>query len=267
MRTGLPRGASRPTRTSSRPPVLPAVPRLQARARAERRDRRRRRLRRGVLGLLALVPLGLLAWLLLASPVLAVRTVEVRGNDRLSAFQVVQAVGVEVGTPLARVDTSGVRSRVGGLAPVAEVEVHRSWPGTLSVRVVERLPVAGAPATNGRFTLVDATGTAFDTVGALPDGLPRLQVPASGPAPSDPSTVAALDVLVGLPAALRDRTTAVRADSPTTVTLSLTGGRTVVWGEAGEGDRKAPVVAALLRRKGRTIDVTSPDVAVVRSGE
>ena len=58
-----------------RPPVLPVVPRLEARKRAEKQARRRRRLRRAGLTALALVPLGVLAWLLLSSPVLSVRTV------------------------------------------------------------------------------------------------------------------------------------------------------------------------------------------------
>ncbi len=246
-----------------RRPVLPAVPRLEARQRAERQQRRRRRLRRTALGLLALVPLGVLAWLLLSSPMLSLRAVEVRGNERLSTSEVVGAADVDLGTSLARVDTSAVQARVAALAPVADVQVQRTWPGTLTVRLVERVGVAEVPADAGRSRLVDATGTAFATVTAS-EGLPRLAVAPPGPLPGDAATAAALEVLGGLPAALHERVARIGATSPTTVTLSLEGGRTVVWGEAGDGERKAEVVEALLRRPGRTIDVSSPDVAVVR---
>lgn len=247
-----------------RTPVLPAVPRLAARRQAERKDRRRRRLRRAGLGVLALIPAGVLAWLLLSSALLSVRVIEVQGNERLSASAVVAAAGVDLGGSLARVDTSAVQDRVAALAPVAEVEVHRTWPGTLSVRVVERVAVAAVAAPQGRYRVVDATGTAFDTVPAQPAGLPRLAVGSTGPAPGDAATRAALQVLVHLPAGLRERTVTVGATSPTTVTLTLADGRSVVWGEAGDNERKAAVVEALLTREGRTIDVSSPDVAVVR---
>lgn len=244
-----------------RPPVLPVVPRIEARQRAERHDRRRRRLRQASLGLLALVPLGVLAWLLLSSPLLSVRQVAVTGVQRLTPAQVVLTADVELGTSLARVDTSAVRERVAALGPVARVEVHRTWPGTLSVQVVERAPVAVATVA-GRSSLVDATGTPFAVVAQAPKGLPRLAVEAAGPA--DPATGAALQVLGALPAALRERTAEISATSATTVTLRLQGGRSVVWGQAGDDPRKAAVVSALLKRPGRTIDVSSPDVAVVR---
>ena len=247
-----------------RRPVLPAVPRLEARQRAEKKERRRRRLRRAALGALALLPVGVLAWLLLSSPVLSLRTVEVQGNDRLSTGAVVVAADVDLGTSLARVDTSAVQARVAGLAPVAEVQVHRTWPGTLTIRVVERVGVAFVAADAGRSRLVDAEGTPFETVPRAPEDLPRLVVGPPGPAPQDPATTAALQVLTSLPAALVERVGSIGATSPTTVTLTLEGGRTVVWGEAGDDERKAAVVEALLRRKGRTIDVSSPDVAVVR---
>lgn len=245
------------------PPVLPAVPRLEARQRAVKKDRRRRRLRRASLTGLALLPLGVLAWLLLSSPLLAVRAVEVQGTERLAAGTVVQAAGVELGSSLARVDTSAVRERVAALEPVAQVQVHRSWPGTLTVAVVERVGIAVVDAPGGRARLVDATGLAFETLPTRPD-LPRLVVGPSGPAPGDPATAAALEVLTGLPAALHERVVGIGASSPTTVTLTLGGGRTVVWGQATDGERKAAVVQALLKRKGRTLDVSSPDVAVVR---
>jgi len=252
---------------------LPPVPRLESRARVVRRHRM---LRHVVLTTGAVAPLVLLAWLLLSSPLLRLQRVEVTGASRVSNEEVLAAAEATLGTPLARVDTAAVRARVSQLGPVGEVEVTRGWPRTLHVVVHERAAVAGVQQGADDWRLVDATGTWFASADALPRGLVRLQsadavqarttaasTAATAPAVGD-ATRAALDVLTALPEPLRERVRTVRAPTAASVTLLLRGGRTVVWGTSMQPVRKAAVVEALLRRKGDTIDVTSPNVAVVR---
>src|SRR4051812_20178292 len=123
--------------------ILSAADRLAAKAKAHRSARRRRLGRRAVLGLAVLAPLALMSWVLLASPLLAVRTVTVTGTDRLTPAQVRAAADVVRGTPLARVDAARIARRVEGLRQVSAVHVSRGWPSTLRLRVVERQPVAG----------------------------------------------------------------------------------------------------------------------------
>jgi cell division protein FtsQ len=125
------------------------------------------------------------------------------------------------------------------------------------VRVVERTPVAGLVGTRG-VTLVDAEGVAFAPAPRLPPGTVRLQVPH--PAPTDPTTRAALRVLAELPANLRTPLRIVRAGSPSSVTLVLSGGRQVIWGGAGDTELKAQAAVALLRMPGRVFDVSRPAV-------
>jgi cell division protein FtsQ len=84
------------------------------------------------------------------------------------------------------------------------------------------------------------------------------------PAPDRASTRAAMQVLAALPAPLRARVASVAAPAPDAVTLHLRGGRTVVWGSAANSARKALVAAVLLRRAGRTVDVSAPGIAVLR---
>lgn len=251
------------TAPTRRPP--PTTPGLQAhakaRARAERSARRSRLLRRTGNSLAVLLPLLAVGWVLLASDWLGVDRVEVTGLERLRAAQVVEAAAVETGTPLARVDTGAVESRVAGLAPVAEVTVRRTWPGTLTVEVTERVPVAGV-VQDGSVTLVDAAGVPFATEAAQPKGLIRLQV--SRPGPEDPATRAALQVLAALPAALRERVGIVQADSPASVVLHLYDGRRVVWGGVGDTATKAAAALALLTKPGTSYDVSAGDVVVVK---
>lgn len=240
-------------------PVVPAAPRLAARAQAERSARRGRWARRTGSALLVGLPLLALAWVLLLSSWLAVDQVRVTGTHRLDAAAVRAAVALRPGTPLARVDTAAVERRVGRLAPVGAVEVHRSWPGTLVVDVHERTAVAGV-LRDDHVDLLDATGTVFATEEALPKGVVRLQVPEPGP--DDPTTRAALAVHAELPPSLGARVRIVRAGSPTAVALLLDTGKQVVWGAPGRAATKAAAAEALLRMPGDVFDVSAPGVVV-----
>ncbi len=206
-------------------------------------------------------PVALFAWLLLSTPLFAVRAVSVSGTERLTATQVRSTADVSLGAPLARVDTDGVVRRVRTLRSVEDVRVTRSWPSTLRIRVVERTAVAGLLDTSG-VTLVDARGVPFARVKALAPGTVRLQVPRPGP--SDPTTRAALQVLDDLPPALRSPLRIVRAASPSSVTLVLAGGRQVIWGSPEQTTLKAQATLALLKLPGRTFDVSRPSVVTRR---
>jgi len=217
----------------------------------------------------AVVVLGLLAWVLWGSPLLAVRSVSVDGLRTLPADQVRETAGVVEGTPLLRVDVAAVRDRVARLPQVASVEVDRGWPSTVVITVAERVPVAvvGPP---GRRSLVDASGVFFDTVtGDVPAGVVPLSAP--DPGPDDPATSAALGALVSLPAAVREQVTAAAAGSAEDVTLTLEDGTLVRWGTDEETSAKASALAAVLDQidaealdPAGTIDVSTPDAVVLR---
>jgi len=241
--------------------VLPVMGRLQAKAKAERWARRRRALRTVGIGAAALAPFALLAWVLLMSPLLAVRTVAVSGTTRLSPDQVRAAADVVRGTPLARIDAAAVVRRVEALRAVADVQVIRAWPSTLKLRVIERKPVVGIVTDSG-VTLVDAQGMPFAAAPALPTGLVRLQV--AHPGPKDATTKAALAVLAVLPEPIRGRVRIVRAASPSSVTLVLRDGRRVLWGGVDDTALKAQAAEALLKMPGTVYDVSRPGVVTRR---
>jgi cell division septal protein FtsQ len=239
--------------------------------RSRRRSRRRLSPRRRLLVTLATVLVlgGLVAWVLLGSPLLAVRAVQVDGADGLSEEQVVATAGIAEGTPLVRVDTEAAAARVAALPQVASVEVTRGWPNTVVVTLAERVPVA-VVADGGTRRLVDATGLVFDTItGTVPDGVVPLDV--AEPGPDDAATAAALSALTALPRDVRDEVTGVAARTADDVTLTLTDGRSVLWGSADRTDRKAEVLAALLQQiqsgeldPADTLDVSTPDSVVLR---
>ena len=246
------------TRVQRRPaPVPSAGPR---RPFQERTTRRSRLVRLGQ-GLLLLVALAAVVWVLLGSSWLAVDRVVVTGLERVPDAQVRDAVDVTRGTPLARVDTGEVADAVRELPPVADVDVERSWPGTLRVAVRERVVAAGVQR-DGAVVLVDADGVGFATEPRLPPGVVRLEVDDARP--GDPTTRAALAVTGALPDDLRRRVLAVSADGPDRIVLRLDGDQRVVWGSPGETATKAAAALALLRTPGGVVDVSTPGLVVRR---
>jgi cell division protein FtsQ len=119
-----------------------AVPSSVRRFMARARQRRLRAMLPWAVGAGVLGVVALLVWMVYGTAVLGVRDVRVVGTQVLTPLQVEQAAAVRMREPLARVDLGAVRARVQRLAPVARVVVSRSWPGTIVVDVVERVPVA-----------------------------------------------------------------------------------------------------------------------------
>lgn len=184
----------------------------------------------------------------------------VGAGERLST-QVQQALAGEVGTPLIRVDTAGVRATVADLPDVAAVTVGRSWPHTLTVSVTPRVPVAVTNA-NGAWWLMDADGLPYRTT---PDKPPKLtSVELAAPGPGDPATMAALCVVQALPATMPTAVQAVRAESPYRVVLRLVDQRSVIWGDCSNSPRKAAVLPVMLAQPGTVFDLSDPSMVSVK---
>jgi len=227
------------------------------------RRARRRRLRAALPWAVAggvLAVAGLAVWVVTGTSVFGVRDLRVLGTETLTVVQVRQAAGVPDGTPLARVDLATVRSQVAALPPVDRVTVRRDWPRTLVVEVVERAAAAVVPQ-DQRFAVVDDGGVVFRVLAERPAGVPLLRV--AEPAPDDAETQAGLSVLAALTPQLREELVDVVVDGPAQIKLRLRGGRTVIWGDASQGETKARVASALLGRKGDTIDVSAPEVVTI----
>jgi cell division protein FtsQ len=233
--------------------------RPRPRPRAGLPTRRRALLRRWV-ALLVLLGVVVIAVTVLFTPVLGVRTVDVSGTQALTPEQVRLAAEVPLGTPMIRLDTDSIKSRVGVLSRVGSVDVVREWPSTIVIEITERKPVATFAGPGG-VHLVDATGDDYATVATAPPGLPTITVPHV--AANDPATQAVFAVLAVMPAQLRPSLVNVSAQTPDSVTFTLTNGKTVIWGDAGDATQKAAVLAALLSQPGRTYDVSAPDLPTI----
>lgn len=244
--------------------------------------------------LVGLVLVGLLAgagWVVLGSTLLAVHHVRVLGSSRLDPVEVEAAARVPQNRPLARLDVAGIRRRVEAMLPVQSATVERSWPSTVTITIVERRAAAAVKRPGKPLALMDGTGVVFADVDAPPAGMSVLSL--STPGPADLATKAALDVVASIPAKVRTTVVSVTAPTPASVTLTLTSGLTVIWGDATNSPRKAQELAAVLHSmavgappastsagsgpgkaaavpvptisaQARTLDLSSPDVITVK---
>lgn len=228
---------------------------------ARRRAERYRRVLR--IGIGVLVVAGTLAagWLVFFSAVLAVEKVAVKGAATIPVRDVVAAADIELGGPLARLDTDEVRDKVSKLRRVDEVAVTRSWPHTVTITVRERVAIAWT-SRGGQVHGVDREGIAFREFSSAPK-LIEIRVVTFDAGDYRRTLASLARVVVGLRSEypqLLGISTYFSADTRDSIELHLRGGRVVVWGSAAQSQKKAEVLRVLLRQvKAHRYDVSAPE--------
>ncbi|MFD0152343.1 cell division protein FtsQ/DivIB [Streptomyces sp. NPDC127132] len=204
-------------------------------------------------------------WALYGSSWFRVERVKTSGTGVLTPREVEGVAAVPTGAPLVSVDTEAIEARLRKELPrIESVDVVRSWPHGIGLKVTERKPVLLLEK-GTKFIEVDATGVRFATVDTAPRGVPRLVLDAAS-SPSlrrfdaDRLLGEAVRVRGELPEEIARNTRVVRVTSYDSVTLELTKGRTVFWGSAEHGPVKSRVLAALMKAspKAGHFDVSAP---------
>ncbi|MGQ1837096.1 cell division protein FtsQ/DivIB [Kocuria turfanensis] len=227
--------------------------------------RRRRRRLGAALG--ALVALAVLAGVLFLSPALAVRDITVRGAQLTDPAGVEETLEGYRGTPLTRISKQDVRDRVGAIPQVRSIEVVLEPPHHLIVELHERVPVA-AVQDGDEFAVVDSEGVRLTTAATAEEA--AVPVVTGGPDVLEGERFDAItDVLAALPESVLAQLRTASAESLSSVELTFTDGRTVVWGTAEDSELKAQVLRELVEARGagsgvETYDVSSPTRPVVR---
>lgn len=231
-------------------------------------EERRRRVNAGlvrnlIVGLAVVAVCAGLVWLVAFSQVLAVQTIQVKGAKTVGS-QPVQAAATEaLGVPMARLDMDRQRALVSQLPGVKTVDVSRSWPSTLVVQVQEHSPI-------GRITVGDAVqslapdGSVYLIPGVDPSG-PMVTL-TSSPELQQRTLETVAKVLDTMPSETFQLVESVSAASPDSVTLTLTSGAEVLWGDSSEMLLKSRVLELLLREPSERYDVSAPTVPV-RTGQ
>jgi cell division protein FtsQ len=222
-------------------------------------------------GLAAVAIVAALAWALLGSRLLVVRSVQVTGTGpAVSRAEVLRAAQIPPGLPLIRLNAAAVARRVELIQQVQSATVTRDWPSTVVISVRPRTPVF-AVAGAGDYALVDAFGVNLRMSARRPPSLPLLTVGGAGPAGTVAGSLrgsqavrAAAQVLRELPPPIAHRVQVVTAASASDVSVRLTGGMVIVWGSPRRPAQKARELAVLMRTHARYYDVSAPGTAVTR---
>ena len=220
-------------------------------------------------GLAAVAIVAGVAWALLGSRLLVVRSVQVTGTGpQVSRAQVLAAARVPAGLPLIRINTAAVAQRVSGIRQVQSAQVSRNWPSTVVISVRLRTPVF-AVAARGGYALVDAYGVDVRDSARRPPRLPLLQLTAgtggaAGLSSLRPVARAGAAVLRELPPGIARRVAVVSAPTPWEVSLQLANGAVIVWGDTSRSAEKARELALLMRTHARRYDVSAPGTAVTQ---
>lgn len=179
-----------PPRPPSRPPGpggprRPSVamdPRLRQRRIEVIREQGRRRLRILIGVVSVIVTLGL-AWVVIESPIYDVDHIRVTGATHTSVSAIQAASGIRRRDALLFADTGRVTSRIEALPWVDRAVVHKVFPGTVTVAVTERVPVAWVRTSPTSVATLDGTGRVLGLAATPPQAVIEIGGLGALPAP------------------------------------------------------------------------------------
>ena len=261
-------GADRPGGVGLLERVDPPHPRIRARRIEVRRHEGRRRFHR-LIGLVVVLTLALVGAGLTRSPLLAVHEVVVTGAVRTTRADILRASGLRLRQPMTDVEAGTAARHLHALPWVEHATVHRHWPRTVTIAVVERVAVAQVASGTG-WALVDATGRVLSVGPQATAGVVRITNLVAGRPGStvDASAGPALDLAAALPTDLAHGVASI-ARSATNLTMRLALGNIVVKvGAATDLEAKVAALRAILASAAptppiRSIDVTVPSAPVL----
>ena len=255
-------------RKSSRNPSDNGAYRFRLRRIAVRREEGRRRLRwftvlgLGVAGII-------LVLLLLTSPLLSVRKVEVEGVVYANPELVASIVDSIDGEPILTVDLDAAEDKLLMIPWVRQARVSMHLPSRVTIEVVERTPIAFFRSVDGFNRVIDRDGRVLDVI----EGDPVDFTPIIGTGPNlsagqntEQPFLGAAELINALPSELRSRLLRVTVSPEGEVSLALTNDVEVLFGRPDDFQAKLVGVVNEIKRQGSRryaiIDVSSGQPSV-----
>jgi cell division protein FtsQ len=255
-------------RKSSRNPSDNGASRFRLRRIAVRREEGRRRLRwftvlgLGVAGII-------LVLLLLTSPLLSVRKVEVEGVVYANPELVASIVDSIDGEPILTVDLDAAEEKLLMIPWVRQARVSMHLPSRVTIEVVERAPIAFFRSVDGFNRVIDRDGRVLDVI----EGDPVDFTPIIGTGPNlsagqntEQPFLGAAELINALPSELRSRLLTVTVSPEGEVSLALTNDVEVLFGRPDDFQAKLVGVVNEIKRQGSRryaiIDVSSGQPSV-----
>ena len=233
-----------------------------------RRAAGRRRLRWFTVVGLAVVAV-LVVLLLLTSPILSIRRVDVEGNVYTNPTALGEVIADLKGEPILTADLHGAEVRLESIPWVDNVSVSRHLPSRVLIQIVEREPIAFFRSVDGFNRVIDDEGRVLDVI----EGDPVDYAPIRGTGPNlsagetvDQPFLGAAQLINALPVDLRARLIAMSVSPSGEISMSLTNEVEVLFGRPDNFQAKLVGVVNEIKKQGSnkyaTIDVTSGEPSV-----
>lgn len=211
-----------------------------------------------------LLVVALLGYILGWSSLLEIRTIEVSGIEKsktLTAKKIIKKSGIKPGDKLARVNSGTVARALQEYPEIARVEVNRKPLHAIEISITTRSIDLAIASSNGKYLLGDITGTTFVEVNKVPREIPIIT--------GDRRFLAdGMAIYLALPKNIRSRVEKIALPSSASISFSLRGGLSILWGSASNQEAKLTVLQALLaapeNKKARFIDIATPLTPTVR---
>ncbi len=251
------------------PAASPAgASRFRQRRIAIRRAAGRRRLRWfSVVGIAVAVVLVVL--LLLTSPILSIRNVQVEGNVYADPSVLGEVISDLKGEPILTADLHGAEMRLEAIPWVREVSLSSHLPSRVLIQIVEREPIGFYGAVDGFNRVIDRDGRVLDVI----EGDPVDYVPIRGTGPNlsagdsvGQPFLGAAQLVNALPSELRTRLLSVVVSAEGEVSMTLTDEVEVLFGRPDDFQTKLVGVVNEIKKQGSSkyaiIDVSSGEPSV-----
>lgn len=224
---------------------------------------RRKRLRPLLLSLGTVAVLALVVCVLVFTPIMSIRSIEVSGNERVATEDITQALSSVRGEPLALVGNRDIEDALSQFPLIQEYSIEIVPPSTLTVKIRERQPVL-AVKRDGVFDQYDPAGVLVTSSKEQPDNVPLVTGDAANTMTQAFQTTA--QVMRDMPTSLRDQVRSATASSAQDVTLTLDSGIQIFWGNTSDAALKAVVaermLVALKDQSIQRIDVSAANAPV-----
>lgn len=255
---------------------------VRRRERAERAARARARYRRYVLRIVILIVVVLAlifgAIFVYRSDLFLITNVKVNGVSHLTSAEITEIAAVEDGSTLLRLDAAGIVERLEDNAWVQLVTIHRQFPDTLEVDVVERAPGAVVRINDKSKWVISTDGTWLSAATdedwksqmRIIDVSNSISDPMSGASCNDGGITNALNILSNISDELKGSIKSISAESSIKTSLNLKDGVTVAFGDSSDVALKESVANELLDKfKGKIsyINVRVPSRPTYRTLE
>jgi cell division protein FtsQ len=256
------------TDDTAAPAKVSGQARFRERRIAARRAEGRRRLRIAVtLG--TVVAVVVVALLLLASPILSIRTIDVEGVVYADPEQVGEIVGSLRGDAILTADLHGAETALEEIPWVREARVSMHLPRRVAIQIDEREPMAFFRAVDGFNRVIDLDGRVLDVIEGDPVDYPPIQ--GTGPNLSAGEFVGqpflgSAQLINALPRELRLRLVSMAVTPEGEVSFLLTDDVTVLFGRPDRFQVKLVALVNEIKRQGSrsysVIDVSTGEASV-----